>query len=149
MKFKYKFKKSMYALFIVMYILAVICFVWNFIRLIQSISSGISLQINGYISVALCLALPIVISFFLTAMLISSYYQIGESKLTVKFGFLKDEYLLSDIDNVIKNVRIDKLVINFKDESSLTVIIDKAEFDEFSASIIKKNKSVQYGESDE
>ena len=54
-----------------------------------------------------------------------------------------------DIDNIIKNVRTDVLVINFKDESSLKVVIDKNYFDDFSATIIKENKDVCYGETDE
>ena len=149
MKFKYKFKKSMWVLFSIMYLLAIVCFVWNLIRLFNSISSTISVKAYGYISIVMCLALPILISIFISAIIISSYYTVKDKKLIVKFGFLKDEYSILDIDNIIKNIKSDKLVVNFKDEGSLNVGISKTDFDEFSASIIKQNKNVEYGETDE
>ena len=62
---------------------------------------------------------------------------------------MADNYPVKEIDNIIKNVRTDVLVINFKDESTLRVIIDKKDFDDFSATVIKENKDVCYGETDE
>ena len=62
---------------------------------------------------------------------------------------MTDSYPVKDIDNIIKNVRTDVLVVNFKDESSLRVVIDKNHFDDFSATVIKANKDVCYGETDE
>ena len=86
MKFKYKFKKSMWVLFSIMYLLAIVCFVWNLIRLFNSISSTISVKAYGYISIVMCLALPILISIFISAIIISSYYTVKDKKLIVKFG---------------------------------------------------------------
>ena len=62
---------------------------------------------------------------------------------------MSDNYSIKEIDNIIKNVRTDVLVMNFKDESSLRVVIDKKDFDDFSATVIKENKDVCYGETDE
>ena len=62
---------------------------------------------------------------------------------------MADIYPVKEIDNIIKNVRTDVLLVNFKDESSLKINIDKNDFDDFSATIIKENKDVCYGETDE
>ncbi len=149
MRFKYKFSNNLKILFAVIYLLAIVCFTWNLIRLFKSLTSEIALDTYKWISLFLCLLLPIVISIFLTAILISSYYEVKNGKLTVKFGIMADNYPVKEIDNIIKNVRTDVLVINFKDESTLRVIIDKKDFDDFSATVIKENKDVCYGETDE
>ena len=149
MSFKYKFSTAVKILFAVIYALAVVCLVWNIIRLINSISSGISLELYGYISVVLCLVLPVVVSVFITAMIISSSYTLANGTLTVSFGLLKDKYAISDIESLVRNVKTDVLVMNFKDESFLKIVIEPKLFDDFSASVLKLNKSVQYGETDE
>ena len=82
-------------------------------------------------------------------MLISSYYSIENGNLVVKFGFLADSYPIKEVDNIIKNVRTNALFVNFKDDSTLRIVIDKNNFDDFSATIIKENKDVCYGETDE
>ena len=66
MKFKYKFSTTMKVLFIVMYALAIGCFAWNLVRLFQSLSSQIEIETYTYIAIMLCLALPIVVSIFIT-----------------------------------------------------------------------------------
>ena len=149
MKFKYKFSTTLKILFACIYLLAAICFTWNIIRLLKSLSSEIALTTYNYLSAFLCLLLPVVISVFVTAILLSSNYSVKNGKLVVKFGLMADSYPIKDIDNIIKNVRTDVLVINFKDESSLKVVIDKNQFDDFSATVIKENKDVCYGETDE
>ena len=149
MRFKYKFSNNVKILFGAIYILAVVCFVWNLVRLFNSLSSEIALDTYNYIAIFLCLVLPIVISIFITAIIKSSYYTVKNGKLVVKFGLMADSYPIKEIDNIIKNVKTDVLVVNFKDESTLKVVIDKAHFDDFSAMIIKENKDVCYGETDE
>ena len=149
MKFKYKFSNALKILFIVIYLLAIVCFTWNLIRLFDSLSSEIALSSYNYISLFLCLLLPIIISIFITAILISSYYVVENGKLKVKFGLLTDIYSVKEISNIIKNVKTNVLVVNFKDESSLKIVIDKSSFDDFSATVIKSNKDVCYGETDE
>ncbi|MBR2337422.1 MAG: hypothetical protein IKA61_05725 [Clostridia bacterium] len=149
MRFKYKFSNAFKILFVAIYLLAIACFTWNLIRLINSLSSEIAIDTYGYISIALCLLLPIVISVFVTAILISSDYTVQNGKLIVKFGLMSDKYSVKEIENIVKNVKTDVLVVNFKDESTLRVVIDKRFFDDFSATVIKENKDVCYGETDE
>ena len=149
MKFKYKFSTVNYVIFIAMYALGAVCFGWNLVRLLQSLSSEVQMDTYKIISTVLCLILPILIGIFITAMICSSYYKITDTHVEVKFGFLGDKYKLCEMANVIKNVKTDVLVINFTDESLLRVVIEKSKFDDFSAEIIKKNKSIAYGETDE
>ena len=146
MKFKYKFSTTMKVLFIVMYALAIGCFAWNLVRLFQSLSSQIELETYTYIAIMLCLALPIVVAIFITAIILSSYYKIDDKNLTVKLGFLVDKYDMAEIDNVVKNVKLKQLAINFKDESMLKVLIEENLFDDFCSALLKANKNVCYGE---
>ena len=148
MKFKYKFSKVFVILFIIMYALAVGCFAWNLVRLFQSLNSQIEISPYSYVSIMLCLVLPIVVCIFITAIIISSYYKIDKKHLTVKLGFLVDKYDVKEIDNVVKNVKIKAIAINFKDESMLKITIDEKLFDDFCAELLKANENVSYGETD-
>lgn len=149
MKFKYKFSTAMKIIFAVMYALALGCFAWNLIRLFQALSSQIELEIYNYISIILCLVLPIAISILITSIILCSYYKIDQKHLTVKFGILTDKYDMKDVDNVVKNVKLKILGVNFKDESALKILIDEKRFDDFCSELLKANKNVCYGESDE
>lgn len=152
MKFKYKITRSVYVTVLVAAVAAVsiLCFTLNLVRLIKIILAG-GIDVNGYdyVSVALCLILPIICMAFIVALLVNSYYSVDEKNLTIRLGFLKDVYPVKDVANLIHNVKTDVLTISFKDESTLRVIIDKTSFDDFSAALMKSNKNVVYGETDE
>ena len=131
-----------------MYALAVGCFAWNLVRLFQSLNSQIEMSPYSYISIMLCLVLPIVVCIFITAIILSSYYKIDQKHLTVKLGFLVDKYDVQEIDNVVKNVKMKAIAINFKDESMLKITIDEKLFDDFCAELLRANENVSYGETD-
>ena len=149
MKFKYKFSKVFIVLFIIIYALAVGCFAWNLIRLFQSLNSQIEMTPYSYISIMLCLVLPVVVCIFVTAIICSSYYKIDQKHLTVKLGLLVDKYDVTEIDNVVKNVKLGAIAVNFKDESMLKITIEETHFDDFCSELLKANKNVSYGETDE
>ena len=64
-------------------------------------------------------------------------------------GILTDKYDLAEIDNVVKNLKLGAVAINFKDESMLKITIDEKLFDDFCAELLKANKGINYGETDE
>ena len=66
--------------------------------------------------------------------------------MTVRLGFLKDEYECAEIVTIIKNIKTDVLTVTFKDDSTLRIIIAPADFDNFSAEVMKQNKNIAYGE---
>ena len=149
MKFKYKFSLTIKIIFIAIYALALGCFAWNLVRLFQSLNSQIEIKVYNYVSIAMCLILPIVVSIFITSIILSSYYKFDEKFLTVKFGIMTDKYDIQEIDNIVKNVKLHALAINFKDESMLKILIDEKRFDDFCAQLLKANKEISYGETDE
>lgn len=148
MKFKYKYKSYLYWIFGAIYALSVVCFVWNLYRLAVSLGNSLGLTAYDYISIALCLVLPVVFALFTTAAIVSSYYLIKGNEIKVAFGFLSDKYKISEIDSLVKNVRNNTLVIVFNDESTLNVIISPDKFDDFCSEIIKLNRKVSYEQTD-
>lgn len=152
MKFKYKITRSVYVTILVaaVAVVSILFFTFNLVRLIKIIlAGGIDVNVYDYASVTLCLILPIICIAFIIALLVNSYYSVDEKHLTIRLGFLKDVYPVKDVANLIRNVKTDVLTISFKDESTLRVIIDKSSFDDFSAALMKSNKNVVYGETDE
>lgn len=146
MKFKYKYKNYMWWIFGAIYVLAAVCFGWNLYRLIISIDNPVTLSVYDYISIGLCIVLPVLFAAFVTAAIISSYYLVGENELKVAFGFLADKYKTSDIDSLVKDGKKNTLSIVFKDESTLNVVISPEFFGDFCAEIMKKNRNVTYSE---
>ncbi|MBR1868189.1 MAG: hypothetical protein IJ800_06405 [Clostridia bacterium] len=150
MKYRYKYKFSFFIIvvFVLFYIVAGALFVWNLIRLINSLQSPIQTTVYNYISIGLCIILPIAFGAEITAAIVSSDYTIKDKTLTVNFGFIKEVFQVSEIEAVVKNVRYNKLGISFKDGSSYRIVIDEKQFDDFSSQLIKTNKFISYGETD-
>lgn len=149
MKFKYKITKSVYVTLLVVAValVSVGCLIFNVIRLVKAINADFKgMDVYNTASLVLCLILPFVCGAFIIALLANSYYKAENGKLTVRLGFLKDEYKCADIDNIIKNIKTDLLTVTFMDESTLRIIIAPADFDNFSAEVMKQNKNIAYGE---
>ena len=152
MKFRYKINKSVYVTVLVALVSAVsvACLALNVVRLIRAINAEFKgMSGYDYASLVLCLVLPIVCGAFIVALLVNSYYKTENGKLTVRLGFLKDEYKTADVKNIIRNVKTDVLTVSFNDESTLRIIISPDSFDEFSAALMALNKNIVYGETDE
>lgn len=152
MKFKYKFSRSIYSIVLIalLAVVAVLCFSFNLVRLVKMINSTV-VDVNGYdyAAVLLCLLLPIACGVFIVATLTKSYYTVEKSKLVVKLGFLKDEYPVKDVANIINNVKTNELTVVFKDQAPLRIVIDENSFSDFSRELMSKNKNILYGETDE
>lgn len=152
MKFRYKINKSIYVtvLVILVSLVAVACFTLNVIRLVKAINADfMGMSGYDYASLALCLVLPLVCAAFIIALLVNSYYKTENGKLIVRLGFLKDEYKAADAESIIKNVKTDVLTVVFKDGSPLRIIVAPDHFDDFFAALMKENKNIVYGETDE
>ena len=59
------------------------------------------------------------------------------------------QYPTKDIESLVRNVATNLLVINFKDQSTLKVVIDSNKFDDFASTLMKEEKGISYGETDE
>ncbi|MBO4262904.1 MAG: hypothetical protein J5903_03875 [Clostridia bacterium] len=149
MKFKYKFSKPVYIFFGLFYVAAAVTFGWNLVRLINSFSNPIGMSEFNYISLGLSLLLPIVFGAIITAALVSSSYTVENGKMTVSYGFLKDEYFIKDVGSIIRNIRTNRLTVVFKDGAACRILIDEKDFDEFSSLLMQTERSIVYGETDE
>ena len=149
MKYKYKFTPVLWVLFALGYVLSVACFAWNLVRLVTALSNNIELNAMNFASIVLCLALSALFAVFITSVILRSYYVVQNKKLIVRFGLTKDEFSVTDVDKIVKNVRTDKLTLSFKDESTYSVVIETRFFDDFSNELMSANRYIEYGESDE
>ena len=136
----------LYALFAALYVVAGACLVWNVIRLVNFLKDPEIVSVYSYISAALCILIPLLFGVFATAMLITSYYKIDGGYLTVKYGVIKDKFSLKEMDNVVRDLDKNQLLVVFKDESSLRVVIDEKFFVDFTAELLKAEPSISYGE---
>lgn len=146
MKFRYRFGKTVYVLFALVYVLAAACLIWNVVRLVEAGKESFQLTTFNYISIGLCIVLPVAAAAVVTAALIDSHYLLKDGFLVVRFGVLTEKMPIDEVVSVVKNVRYGRLTVVFKDESTFRIVIAEDKFDDFSSALIKFNKSVSYGE---
>ena len=146
MKYKFRITPWLYVVIAALYVVAGVCLVWNVIRLVGFIKDPDIVTVYSYISVALCIIIPILFAVFVTAMLVSSYYKIENGELVVRYGIVKDKYPLKEMDNVVRDVGKKQLLVVFKDESGLRIVIDEKYFNDFTAELLKAEPSISYGE---
>ena len=146
MKYKLRIAPWLYALTAVLYVAAGACLVLNVIRLVGYISSADAVTVYAYISAALCIIIPVLFVLIVTAIIAVSYYKIENGKLFVRYGFLKEYYALSEMDNIVRDIGKKQLVLVFKDESGLKITIDEKYFNDFSAELMKAEPRISYSE---
>lgn len=146
MKFKYKISVKLYIMFIALFIVSAACLVWNVVRLVGFIKDPTIVTVYNYISVGICILLPILCVLFVATIMASSYYKIADGKLLVRYGVLKDSFNLKEIDNIVRDLEKKSLIITFKDESGFRIVIDEKNFNDFAAALMKAEPSISYAE---
>ena len=67
MKYKFRITPWLYAVIAALYLVAGACLVWNVIRLVNFLKTPEIVSVYSYISVALCIVIPILFAVFVTA----------------------------------------------------------------------------------
>lgn len=116
-RFKYKFKNYLYYVMAAAIVLSLTVIGVNMYRLI---AGGFdSSKIFGYITTFLISILIIVL---IASILISSYYEIDEKYLTLKWGILKNQIPVHSITKTVHNPDSNKLTIVYGAEENFMVI---------------------------
>lgn len=143
-KFDYAFPKLTR---IMIYAGLAVCAAGFGINLYVCISDGVSHAVNPYLPLAiyiLMFAVTIAAAGLLTAILLSSRYEVGEGLLTCAFGPIKSRYPARDIEAVVLDRETDKLWVSFKDDSYIAVVIKSGQYNDFVQAILDENGSVEY-----
>ena len=143
-KFKYSFPRL--TLILIIAGLAV-CLAGFIVNLYVCITQGISYAVNPALPIVLYILMffiTIVAGGLLVSVLCSSYYSVNKKTLRTAFGFIRSSYDVKQIDIVVLDRETNKLMVYFKDESYIIIVIKPSQYTDFVQAILDVNPSIEY-----
>lgn len=143
-KFKYSFPRL--TLILIIAGLAV-CLAGFIVNLYVCITQGISYAVNPALPLVLYILMffiTIVAGGLLVSVLCSSYYSVNQKTLRTAFGFIRSSYDVKQIDIVVLDRETNKLLVYFKDESYIIIVIKPSQYTDFVQAILDVNPSIEY-----
>ena len=139
-KFKFKYSALVFILLILSLALCVAGIVWNIFNAIQFANVNTIKLISSLVIVVLTFVLLV----FVLSVLFYSRYVIKDGYLYTYFGFVKNKTPVSEIVEVTKFKKSNKLVVYFSTEEYTVIVIAPEFYDEFVMAIRNANKSIVY-----
>ena len=115
--YKYTFSKLITALLIFGIVLAVSCIGLNLYALIVNLQGNYEITGYDWFKFILIFALGILFIVLGVACLISSYYKVENKTIILKWGLIKNEFDLREVNEVKYNKEKNRLELIFNDES--------------------------------
>ena len=148
-KFKYKFTKIFYVLFVVGILLAIWCIYANLKRFILLLKVSDASSTN-YVASIISFVIGILAFVFIIPAMISSKYEIKNKQLITKWGLITNKVATKNITNITLFKITEKLVIYYDDDTYSNICIDKSEYDDFVKTLRDSNPKIFYSfDSDE
>lgn len=142
--FKYKFSKLTTTLIYVGIVLCAVGFGLNIYSVVASDIASAANPVYPIIQHCLMFLVPSVLAVVLVSLLISSYYAIDGNTLKSSFGIIKSKYNIADIDSVNLDRTTDKLVVYFKNNNYIVIVVKKDWYEEFVDELCKANPEIEY-----
>ncbi len=143
-KYKYKFTPLVIGLLIVLIGVAIACIALNVYRLLDDISKNNEINLMDWISFAVIILLSIIAIVLVIATFISSYYQINDKAVILKWGFIKNEIELKEVKQIKLSALKGKLELIFADESFFVIMTEQVWYEEFVDEIKAKNPKIVF-----
>ena len=139
-KFKFKYSALVYILLILSLALCVAGLVWNVFNAINFAGNNTFKLISSCVIVALSGALFVLI----LGVIFYSRYIIKDGYLYTCFGFVKSKTPLTEVIEVTKFKKSNKLVVYFSTEEYTVIVISPEFYDDFVVALRNGNKSIVY-----
>ncbi len=143
-KYKYEFTKTFYIIAILGGLVSLASIVLNAIRLVNLTSKNIAL--GGYECASLILSTVLAVAFviFITTAFISSYYEITDKQVVLKWGVIKNVVDLAEVKEIKLMTNSKKLQLTFNDESYFIIAVSNCCKEDFVDEITKKFPKILY-----
>lgn len=143
-KYKYKFTKSFYIIGILGSVIALACIVINAIRFIGLSSKQIVPGFYEYVSLILSVLLSIAFIVFIITAIKSSYYQITDKQVILKWGIIKNKIDISDVKEIKFITNTQKLELTFEDDSYFVIAVSSEWKEDFVDELRKTFPKIPY-----
>ena len=143
-KYKYKFTKSFYIIGVLGSIIALACIAINAIRFIGLSSKEIVPGFYEYVSLILSLILSIAFIVFIVTAIKSSYYQITDKQVILKWGIIKNKSDISSVKEIKLITNTQKLELIFDDDSYFVIAVSTEWKEDFVDELRKNFPKIPY-----
>lgn len=130
-KFKYRFSPLIWILLSLAMLIAVCTAVINVLQIIDYVNKGLQLDYTKLIVVFIA----ILFFAFIIVVILNSNYEITQTELKTRLGFIVTGVKLKDIQEIVLFVKDKRLSVIFKDEEFTNIVISPLLFDDFIKSI--------------
>lgn len=137
-KYPYKFTPLIKVLFILGIVLAVAVIVVNAIKFAKTEV----VDTYSYITLINTVVVSVFALVLLFSILFNSKFILDDTLLTLRWGFIKNQYKIVSITKLVKLDASNKLILYYDDENYIVVYIAPEIFDEFSKDLVEKNKNI-------
>ena len=143
-KFKYPFPRLTFILIIAG---LAVCLAGFIVNLYVCITQGTSWAVNPFLPLILYILMffvSVVAGALLTSVLCSSYYAVDKKSIRTAFGFIRSNYDVNQIDVIVLDRETNKLLVYFKDESYIVIVIKPAQYTDFVQAVLDVNPAIEY-----
>lgn len=142
--FKFKYSKIATAFIYLGLALAATAFALNLYYLLTEGIDGAYNPAYPIIRYVLMFFVSILLAVILISLLVSSYYAVGDGVLKTSFGIIKSKYKLTDIENIILDRETNKLILQFKTQTFISVVVKPEWYEDFVNALLEKNPDINY-----
>ena len=143
-KYKYNFTKTFYIIAILGGVISIASIVLNAVRLINLTSKNIALGFYECASLILSTILAVAFIVFIITAFISSYYEITDKQVVLKWGVIKNTVDLAEVKEINLMTNSKKLQLTFNDDSYFIIAVSNDCKEDFINEITKKFPKILY-----
>lgn len=143
-KYKYKFTKSFYIIGVLGGVIALACIAINVVRFIGLSSKQIVPGFYEYVSLILSVILSIAFIVFIITAIKSSYYQITDKQVILKWGIIKNKVDIFDVKEIKFITNTQKLELIFEDDSYFIIAVSSEWKEDFVDELRKNFPKIPY-----
>ena len=143
-KYKFKFPPLWIIIAVVGLAVAIACVVLNVIRFLGFIDRNEDPGIYGYMSLILAIIICIGFIVLIIAAAISSYYEITNKQVILRWGLIKNVIDMSEVSEIKFVTGSKKLELVFKDESYFLIVINPDWIEDFITELKEKFPKIPY-----
>ena len=130
-KFKYRFSPLIWVLLSLAMLIAVCTTIINVLIIIDYANKGLQIDYTKIIVIFIA----ILFFAFIIVVIVNSNYEITQTELKTRLGFIVTGVKLKDIQEIVLFVKDKRLSVIFKDEEFTNIVISPLLFDDFIKSI--------------
>ena len=138
--FKFKYSPVIWILLIIVLALSIVGLGWNVFSAVEFWGINTTKTISAVLTCALCAFL----GFVSASIMLCGKYVVTKDAIVSYMGIIKSVFPLDEITEITHFKKSDKLVVYFKPDKFVVIVIDPSLYADFIASVRSQNPSIGY-----